>query len=102
MNIVLFACADGAVCPRAGWLKGWIVGLCIRLDEYIGVDREESEKYLGDVDVATRCALFVVDGAFVGRGSAFARQRIAGLLDMVMALNFSSQLCCVVRNLVGL
>lgn len=49
----------------------------------IGVDRGESEKYLGVVDVASLCALDVVE-ALVGRGSAFVRPRIAGFVAILM------------------
>lgn len=52
-------------------------------EDDIGVARDESEKYLGEVDVASLWHLLAVDGEAVGRGSAFARQRIADFPDIL-------------------
>jgi hypothetical protein len=43
MKIVLLDWADGVVCRIAGWLNGCIAGLCLLLDDDIGVVRQESE-----------------------------------------------------------
>lgn len=81
MKIVRRDCADGRACRTMGWLRDSIVGLCRRLEEDMGVVRVASEKQRVVVDVASRCVLLaVVDG----RGSAFARQRIAGFVDIVL------------------
>ena len=53
MNIVRRACADGSPCRTAGWLKGWIVGLCLLLEDEIGVVLGELENPLFDVEVAS-------------------------------------------------
>ena len=81
MKMVLLACADGMFCRAAGRVKGCVVGLCLLLEDDMGVDRVESEKYLGVVDVASRWVL--VAEALDGRERAFARALIAGLEDMM-------------------
>ena len=58
-----------------------MLGLCLLLDDDMGVDRGESEKYLEVVDVATHWALVAVE-TVLGRKRALARVRTAGLEDM--------------------
>lgn len=81
MKIVRRDCADGSVCLAMGWLRGSTVGLCRRFVEDRGFARGVSEKHLVVVAVASLCAL---DAVGEGRGRAFARLRIAGLVDMIM------------------
>ena len=81
MKMVLLACADGMFCRAVARVKGCVVGLCLLLEDDMGVDRVESEKYLGVVDVASRWVL--VAEALDGRERAFARALIAGLEDMM-------------------
>jgi hypothetical protein len=52
MNIVRLVCVVGMDGRSVGWLSGWMVGLCLLLEDEMGVGRCVSEKYL-DAEVAT-------------------------------------------------
>ena len=82
IKIVRLACADGTACRAAGWLRGSTIGLYLLLEDEIGVAFGESEKCLAVVDVASLWHRVMVAVEVVGRGSAFERQRMAGLLDI--------------------
>lgn len=87
MKIVRFDCADGAACRTDGWLRGWIVGLCLWFEDDMGVALGVLENDLVVVVVATPWQLLAVDVEGVCRRRAFVRLRIAGLLDILCLLN---------------
>lgn len=74
--------AAGGVCRKIGWLKGARVGLCLLLDDEMGVDRGALENCRAAWEVASLWHLLTGAEA-VGRGSAFVRLRTADLLAIV-------------------
>lgn len=86
--MVRFACIEGVTCLARDWVYGWTVGLCLLAEEDKGVPRGASLKYRVEVSevVARRAHRFAVAEGAVGRVSALARHRAAGLADMLTSI----------------